>query len=316
MALLLGQCVLQKAIKSHLGNCSLLLQNAPSSLESGYCSLFLTALHLAMHQFTPISSDYCWEVGGDFRMESMLKLGLQLIISCHLRNPDRYSACPSILRAGFKDVAVVRYYIGQAWSKIFLVLAGGLFQNHQRLNLSDMYWETEFRHSEELYRLSGKWDVNRECVTALQSVSVTVPRKVVVWAFGGIISEPGHVFQMKYSGILSAAQRLLKRWLPKLTPVFTSALRENSDRLLQRLLYPSFKRFLHHAKQRSEDNSNTVHVSCEGLHGNRNEVLDTTLSLLRLVIINELHHYNFSVYPAMIGTACNHFLPCFLLQAV
>ena len=227
-------------------------------------------------------------------------------MSCHLEDSARTDRCPSILDSLSKDVIAQISYYSQAISRLVLALASASYDGRGHVNLSTMCWEAELQKSAELYRHARYLDVDKKCVATLQTMSVSMIREFIL-IYERISRWPDDRFLrlLKYTGGLDV-------WLPRIFRLFPSFVKENSDWILQLTLYPSFKRFLRHANLPHGDNSSPVNVSCRGLRGSRSEIHATVVQLLRLVIINELHHFNFSLLPTLAGVYCNHFLPCFV----
>ena len=300
-------CIFEKAIENHLRDCRRAMEQNSASVRSGYCAAFITFLEL-ISGFTRsgLDSKYCWRYGEFFNVEHYLDLGLELVRSCHLEDSARTERCPSILDSLSNDGIAQLNYHNQAISRSVLALASASSDGLGHVNLSTMCWEAELQKSAELYRRARYMDVDKKCVATLQTMSVSMIREFIL-IHEGILRWPDDRFLrlLKYTGGLDV-------WLPRIIRLFPSFVKENSDWILQLTLYPSFKRFLRHANLPHGDNSSAVNVSCRGLRGSRSEIHTTVVQLLRLVIINELHHFNFSLLPTLAGVYCNHFLPCFV----
>ena len=307
-AVQLMTCIFEKAIENHLRDCRRAMEQNSASVRSGVCAAFITFLEL-ISGFTRsgLDSKYCWRYGEFFNVEQYLDLGLELVMSCHLEDSARTERCPLILDSLSNDTEAEIYYHNQAISRLVLALASASYDGRGYVNLSTMCWEAELQKSAELYRRARYLDVDKRCVATLQTMSVSMIRELILIYEDRTLWWPddGYVYLLKYAGGLEP-------WLPRIVRLFPSFVKENSDWILQFTLYPSFKRFLRHAILRHGDNSSPVNVSCKGLQGSRSEIHTTVVQLLRLVIINELHHFNFSLLPTVVGVYCNHFLPCFV----
>ena len=298
-------CVTQIRLANQFEQCKLIIQTYPRSLHAGKCALFITLLQMLQEYRVPgiASQDTCLKYGKPFQLESMLRLGVQLIRSCRLeQETGRGDTCRSVLntshRAG-EDVRSIPFYLGQIYAKVSLVFAAASFQKRQQIEISTMCWEPELIHAQKLYQIPGRWDVDRRCVATLKTIGVSILGRLVAFLV------PLHVAVPRSRTTNVADEDLL------------SILRDSSEGLLQFLVYPAFNRFQRHAEERhhSYSNSNVV-VSCKGLRGSPQEAQDTAIRLFRLVITNELRLYHNSLDMTTVGVILNHLLLCFARYAI
>ena len=312
-ALKLLNCVVEKAVENHLHGCRLSLEKNSHSMFSAYCTVFITVIsslarHPQQNSIMPIGRDVCWRFGKTFRVNGFVQLGQLLARSCQLQSQIQLFKCSTILFAEVDDkVGPSLFYIGQLFSRIALVFASASYNEHGSVKLDTMCWEGDLLRADDLYKLHGHWDLDEICVETLQTFSVSMLSAVREWFASITIHSP-------YSKPFYSSFGFLGEWIPYIIHAILEVLTQYSDMLLQMTVYPAFKRFLNHAEHRNARGAATV--SCKGIHGNRSEVHNTVVQLVRLLIVNELHYYNFSLYSTAVGVACSHLLPCFVTYAV
>ena len=145
-------------------------------------------------------------------------------------------------------------------------------------------------------------DVDCACVEMLKTPLVT--------AFENMLK----AFQFGFTPRCSQGfeDHVRRRIMPLVSDFIFTYMRERWNPVLQAHLYPSFERFHSHANQTKGGTNSTVTVSCKGLRGSRDEVYETTLHLLRLVLVFYLQDTQHFLFRTITGIAANHFLPCVL----
>ena len=176
---------------------------------------------------------------------------------------------------------------GTLFSKVALNIAGLIFDksplSHVVTNLSPICWEADLQEAAKLYRLPGVWDVDKECVSTLQTISVTIVKAMITQFWEHVMR------RYRVDGFLSSMNHGL--WRSTIADTALSFLQDRADILMQLHMYPSFTRFLQDAKHRSHgSNSSDVTVSCKGLRRSRRQVQAAALKLLRFVLVNYLKH--------------------------
>ena len=206
----------------------------------------------------------------------MVRIAQDLVESCELRRSN-------------KDITHSYEAEFELLAKLYLLVVNYVFNTSSQSDLSKICWVPAMQEAESFYDIAGKWEVDAKCVSSLQTISVKSLRHFLTseslphfGEFPPVMDQAKQLFLYLFE-IPDDSERVLQ------------FLNEYSDFSLQALWYPPFKRFLGYAKQRSQDNSSIVSVSCKGLQGSRDEVYNTTLQLLRLMIVNELHHQNFDL---------------------
>eukprot|EP00117_Sycon_ciliatum_P039759 scpid64629/ scgid29332/ len=161
-------------------------------------------------------------------------------------------------------------------------------------------WEKDLISAQKLYKRLVKWDVDDDCIQILQ----TVMRKIIdhLWTTAFENDGPAHS--------LLAGDLALNRKLLVLAHSVVSILKRlaptNSDYFLQRWFYPMFKRLRNRARQsKLYKRTSALAPSCKGLRGRPSEVHSTIVQLIRLLMINELHHYNYSLFSQFLVSHAN-----------
>ena len=284
------------------------------SESSEICVLWITVEQLLFQYFVrrvqlferysnsifPILSNFksphlgIWGSSNDF--ETMMRIAQDLVESCELRRPNKYVLQPYKLSSTL-------------FAKVCLTLVQHLFSTSPPSNFAKMCSEPELQEAERLYHIPGKWDVDEKCVSTLQTISVKNLRYMMTSTFSPPVGE----FRTATDEMIWLSLSLSE--IPDVSEHYLNFLKEYSDYFLQSFWYPPFKRFFRHARQRSQNNSSIVSVSCKGLQGSRDEVYNTILQLLRLMIVNELHHRKFDLYGTCFFVTFSYSLPI-LLQLV
>ena len=236
-----------------------------------------------------------WGESNDY--DNCYRIGQELVGLLSLREPVNDCSSPSetMLRIVGKGSLLAVQHMFSVWPPS---------------DFAKMCWEPEIQEAERLYDAPGKWDVDEKCVSTLQTISVRVLAYIATFAF----LPPSGVSR---SGIDKLVHLVLSLYeIPDVSEHIHLFLNENSDVFLQAFWYPPFKRFLSYARQRSQDDSSVVSVSCKGLQGSRDEVYNTTLQLLRLIIVNEVRYQKFAFARTLFCVTLSNFLPCLLHVAL
>ena len=184
-----------------------------------------------------------WSTSNDF--ETVMRIGQDLVESCQLRRPN-------------KDIILSEQSAVTFSARASLLTVQYLLSTSFPSDLSKMCWEPELQEAERLYDFSGKWDVDEKCVSTLQTISV---ESLTYFLTGGWLphfEESPPVMDELTQLFLSLSET------PDISEHVLQFLKEYTSFLLQALWYPRFKRFLRYARQRSQDNSSIVSVSCKG----------------------------------------------------
>ena len=196
----------------------------------------------------------------------------------------------------------------QAIARVVLIFVDALFRKPNfvdlTINPSDICWEPDLQAAESLYDKPGAWSVDEACVTTLQAMDSNMIRKLLNVPLRSMLA-----VSFSKLGVFGGGLPLLDGWKHRLAEGLLSFFDETWDQSLQRYVYPYFKRFLRHSKQRNNDNT-TVSVSCQGLRGVRRHVHFTVVQLLRLVIVNELRYRKHRFFPTLVAVFASHFIPC------
>ena len=180
-------------------------------------------------------------------------------------------------------------------AKVSLFVLAFMDEN-KLLDYRTVCWLPELQSTALLYHTPGRWEVDDHCISTVQRVL----RKILLLLIGGFLQPPP--FDME--------ERSYMRYFPK---ALYEAVLENSDKLFQYFVYPAFKRLRHTAALRRNVQSPVAIVTCAGLRGTRDEAIEATERLLRLLFVNEAQSEGFSYILAVL---LNHFLPCAVRQAI
>ncbi|MEM8501478.1 MAG: hypothetical protein AAF542_25950 [Pseudomonadota bacterium] len=176
---------------------------------------------------------------------------------------------------------------------------------------ADICWEPEIQQSARLYLLEGSWNVDNHCITALQTLTQTmfqygfkIFNKFALSAITSVVREFKGRVSWKAEKFIDLFHRLAHELLP---------LAEEKDELIDQIyLYRMFASMRKTAAQRYQPRSKmtSARVSCDGLQGEREDVIATFIELTRLVFVNQMY-----LDPCVAGQyhptlLLNLFLPC------
>ena len=289
--------------------CQYALKLYPQSRLAGDCALWITYEQVILqvsisalrqgfpdnrYQYTPNSEPPKYSIWGNSNdFETMMRIGQSLVESCQLRQPINANW-------NLEDMAF-KYF-----AKVCLMISQYLLSSSPQSSFANLCWEPELQEAHRLYEAPGKWNVDEKCVSTLQTIAV----KVLTFFLTNTLSRPFGILRNRLDSFLH--RLLLLSEVPNVSKHIFLFLMEYSDFLLQAYWYPPFNRFALHAQTRNIDNSSIVSVSCKGLQGSRNEVYNTTLQLLRLVIVNELRYQKYQFATTYWCSAFNHVMPWLL----
>ena len=181
----------------------------------------------------------------------------------------------------------------------FLLSSLGIATESKPLDYRAACWLPELQSTALLYHTPGRWEVDDQCISTVQRVL----SKIVLFVLDDLLSPR-----------FGVEEGLYLRYLPK---ALYEAFLENSDDLLQRAVYPAFKRLRHMAALRRNVQSPVAIVSCTGLRGTRDEAIEATERLLRLLFVNETQYVeNSNGFSYLCALFLNHILPCAVRQAI
>ena len=284
------------------------------SRMSGKCAIWITFEHMVFQTIMSVSHVFkivrnqlsllpnadilesnIWGRSNDF--ETAMRIGRDLVESCQLRQ--------AIQDNWFLDEMGYKMF-----AKLALLFARTVFSTSPPSNFANMCWEPELQEAERFYGAPGKWHVDEKCVSTLQKISVKILTYTLTVSLSPKLGEDRPELNNVIYFLLSLHD------VPDIAEHILLFLKEYSDFFLQSFWYPPFKRFLRYAKQRSQDNSSIVSISCKGLQGSRNEVYNTILQLLRLVIVNELRYPTHSDAYILLGVIFNRLLPFIVHEVI
>ena len=181
----------------------------------------------------------------------------------------------------------------------FSLFALAAMDENKSLDYRTVCWLPELQSTALLYHTPGRWEVDDHCISTVQRVL----SKILLFFIGGFLQPPP--FDME--------ERSYMRYFPK--AVYEAVL-ENSDKLFQYFVYPAFKRLRHTAALRRNVQSHVAIVTCTGLRGTRDEAIEATERLLRLLFVNETQYVENSNSFSLFAIFLNHILPCAVRQAI
>ena len=175
----------------------------------------------------------------------------------------------------------------------------GIVNESKLLDYRTACWLPELQSAALLYHTPGRWEVDDQCISTVQRVL----SKILLFILDDFLLP-----------LFGSEVGPYMRYMPK---AMYEAFLENSDDLLQRSVYPAFKRLRNMAALRRNVQSPVAIVTCTGLRGTRDEAIEATERLLRLLFVNETQYvensngfiYWFAIY-------LNHILPCAVRQAI
>ena len=247
-----------------------------------------------------VTSKKSWWTCAESGYRPIFDISREIISSCDLKTPSSSSDTSTCFQSA---------NFNKFFSKVALNIAGLIFDksplSHVVTNLSPICWEADLQEAAKLYRLPGVWDVDKECVSTLQTISVTIVKAMITQFWEHVMR------RYRVDGFLSSMNHGL--WRSTIADTALSFLQDRADILMQLHMYPSFTRFLQDAKHRSHgSNSSDVTVSCKGLRRSRRQVQAAALKLLRFVLVNYLKHSRTWLTSTALGMAVNHYLLCFI----
>ena len=301
----LAACSGVTILDHHLRGCQDAMEHNYTSLESSYCAVvmvFFMAFHDdAVYAGRPISfitpkhqaEVRKWCTTDDY--ENVFSMARQAIASCSLLKPIREPNC-------FKGDLNLKFA-----NKMALLFTASIFDksrlSHLATSTSTICWEPDLQAAQVIIKTPGRWDVDAACVRTLQT------------ELAGAVKTMAGVYSYYFFGGLTdhgVIGNVLFRFKHEIAASLAAYIDGHLDALFQAYMYPSFDRFLRYADQRQQDKNSNVTVSCKGLRSSRDEVYDTTLQLLRLVLVFYLQDTRQYLPATLVGIAVNNYLPCFL----
>ena len=291
----LGLCFLL----SSAANCkSSYTSSVLKALKCDIRKIIVTALKLVYQEIfgKSLENTWCWTaINSTSKLPALLRLFKNRCaewptssgVPCF--NPST-GRCSSEIKNGCVAGFLAKYFLSSI----------GIAKESKLIDYRAACWLPELQSAALLYHAPGRWEVDDQCISTVQRVF----SKILLFHIGGFLQPPS--FDMEEGSYL--------RYFPK---AFYEAVLENSEDLLQRMVYPAFKRLRHMAALRRNVQSPVAIVTCTGLRGTRDEAIEATERLLRLLFVNEAQYVEnsngFSYYLAIL---LNHILPCAVRQVI
>ena len=281
-------------------NCKSSYVNSSSSSlwEALLCEMLETIPKLVYKAFTdkPLENAWCWTaINSTSKLHALrlfknrcAELPTSSGVPCFNPSTGRCSwdmedGCASVLMAKFS---------------LFML---GSLDEKKLLDYRAACWLPELQSTALLYHTPGRWEVDDQCISTVQRVL----SKTLSFLIGGFLQPPP----------VDMEERSYVRYFPM---ALYQAVLESSDKLFQYFVYPAFKRLRHTAALRRNVQSPVIVVTCAGLRGTRDEAIEATERLLRLLLVNETQYLgnNRSFITYMLSSILNHILPCAVRQAI